>query len=338
MSSVQVFQADALAWLAANSAPQHTSAITSLPDQHELPQLSLPEWRTWFVDAARAVLRFLPHDGTAIFYQRDVRRDEVWIDKSQLLLGAAAAEGFELVWHKIVCRTAPGTAARAARPGYSHLLCMQREVRAPRKPLPDVLTDAGPSVWPRGMGLRACQLACDHLRNETPTKCVIDPFCGRGSALAVAAALGFDVIGVELHVRRSRATRALLTRSLATLAAVQRGAALFDGGDFFEAHEAWEERWRQAHDQDERLGLQGLIQVTAAFHKWFVMNSPESAQRLLARGTNKLEACAWLPGIALDELLAGLRACAEAMASAQLTREHVPPLLKLGAASGTETA
>lgn len=325
-ASAQVFQADALTWLAAHTASEHTSAITSLPDQHELPQLNPSEWRAWFVDAARAVLRFLPHDGTAIFYQRDVRRDEVWIDKSHLLLEAAAAESFTLVWHKIVCRVAPDTAARDARPGYSHLLCLQRAARAPRQPLPDVLTDPGVSVWPRGMGIRVCQLACEHLRRETNTRSVIDPFCGRGSVLAVAAAAGFNVIGVELHLRRSRATRSLLTRTLDTLAAVQRGAALFDAGQFFEAHEAWEERWRSSRDEGERLGLQGLIQATAAFHKWYAMKSPESAQRLLARGMQKLEATAWLPGIALRELVMQLRACAVDMAAGVLERESVPKL------------
>jgi predicted metal-dependent hydrolase len=114
-----------------------------------------------------------------------------------------------------------------------------------------------------------------------------------------------------------------------TLAAVQRGAELFDRGEYFEAHEVWEERWRQSEDEAERLGLQGLIQVTAAFHKWFVVKSPESAQRLLARGTQKLEATARLPGVALGELLPVLRACAAAMATAELTREHVPALSRV---------
>jgi hypothetical protein len=30
------------------------------------------------------------------------------------------------------------------------------------------------------------------------------------------------------------------------------GARLFDAGEFFEAHEAWEERWRVATDKAER--------------------------------------------------------------------------------------
>jgi predicted metal-dependent hydrolase len=69
------------------------------------------------------------------------------------------------------------------------------------------------------------------------------------------------------------------------------GARLFDSGEFFEAHEAWEQRWKVVTDATERRFFQGLIQVAAAFHKLLVMRSPVPAQRLLARGIDKLEAC-----------------------------------------------
>jgi len=77
-----------------------------------------------------------------------------------------------------------------------------------------------------------------------------------------------------------------------TDAALARGLALFNAGDHFAAHEAWEERWRVAADPDERRLLQGLIQVAAAHHKLRVQGKPESAARLLARGLAKLDACA----------------------------------------------
>jgi uncharacterized protein len=72
-----------------------------------------------------------------------------------------------------------------------------------------------------------------------------------------------------------------------------RGALLFDAGAFFEAHEAWEERWRVATDEAERRFFQGLIQIAAAFHKLLVMRprSPEGARRLLEKGLAKLDAC-----------------------------------------------
>jgi uncharacterized protein len=82
--------------------------------------------------------------------------------------------------------------------------------------------------------------------------------------------------------------------------AFDRGARLFDAGEFFEAHEAWEQHWKVVTDATERRFFQGLIQVAAAFHKLLVMRATAPAQRLLARGIQKLEAC---PGLVADHEL-----------------------------------
>ena len=104
-----------------------------------------------------------------------------------------------------------------------------------------------------------------------------------------------------------------------------RGARLFDIGEFFEAHEVWEGRWRVATDQTERDFLQGLIQVAAAFHKLLVMKSAESASRLLAKGLAKLDACpAHVQGMDLAAFRERLRACASDLASGRLTRAEIP--------------
>ena len=90
-----------------------------------------------------------------------------------------------------------------------------------------------------------------------------------------------------------------------------RGAALFDRGDYFDAHEVWEERWLSTGEPNERLLLQGLIQVAAAFHKRFVSHSQASAERLLGRGLTKLAACdpAGVPGFELTAFCRALHAC-----------------------------
>jgi DNA methylase len=212
-----IIQAEARAWLAKNPAAAGSSVITSLPDASELRGLGFEGWRAWFVEAARDVLRWLPPAGVAIFYQSDIRHGGVCIDKGYLLMQAAEAERAPLLWHTIVCRKPPGTRA-TGRASYSRMLCFARD----RDPLPgpwlgpDVLAAAGPTQWTRGMGRFACQLACEYLRDQTSTRLVLDPFCGRGSVLAVAAELGFDVIGVELHERRCRAARSLVEAALAS--------------------------------------------------------------------------------------------------------------------------
>ena len=50
-----------------------------------------------------------------------------------------------------------------------------------------------------------------------------------------------------------------------TQGSLAEGLRLYDAGEFFAAHEAWESVWLRAQEP-EKMFLQGLIQVTAAFH------------------------------------------------------------------------
>ena len=204
-----IIHADALAWMAATPAEPGTSVITSLPDVSELP-LPLDAWRAWFVDAARRVVRWVPEDGLAIFFQSDIREKNVLVDKGYLVMRAAEAENAKLMFHKVAWRKPPGRNA-FGRPTYSHLVAVTRgEARAPVHPGPDVF-DAGAMSWSRAMGLEACAVACRYLRDNTSTRIVVDPFCGRGGVLSVACNMGFDVIGVDLSAKRCRATRKVMS-------------------------------------------------------------------------------------------------------------------------------
>ena len=204
-----VFAGDALAWLEAHPAEPSTSVVTSLPDVSELAELDFEQWRRWFLAAARAVLAWVPDAGVAIFFQTDVLSRGVWVDKSFLVLSAAEACGHHLVWHKIVCRTAPGSVS-PGRSGYSHLLCFAREARpAFRHLLPDVLPDPGFEPSRKSMGVEACALAVRFALAETNARTIVDPFCGEGTALAVANAFGLDAVGVDRSERCCRAARKL---------------------------------------------------------------------------------------------------------------------------------
>jgi uncharacterized protein len=66
-----------------------------------------------------------------------------------------------------------------------------------------------------------------------------------------------------------------------------RGVALFNAKYFFEAHEAWEEIWLKTAPP-EKTFLQGLIQVTAAFHHHSRQNL-RGTKSLLRAGLAKLE-------------------------------------------------
>lgn len=208
-----VHRADALAWLAAHAPKDDMAVVTSLPDFSELRELTFEAWQSWFVGAARRVIAWTPPDSFAIFFQTDVVRHGEWIDKGHLVLRAAEAAGARLVWHKIVCREPPG-AITYGRAGYSHLLCFTRGARRARRASksasPDVLADAGDKPTEKSMGVEACRLACQFLLAETSTRVVVDPFCGRGTLLAVANALGLDAIGVDRSARACSAARRLV--------------------------------------------------------------------------------------------------------------------------------
>lgn len=66
------------------------------------------------------------------------------------------------------------------------------------------------------------------------------------------------------------------------------GVRLHNEGEFYEAHEAWEHVWRDEDDEAHRRFVQGLIQITAGFHKAVVEHMPNAARRLLERGLEKL--------------------------------------------------
>ena len=204
-----VHQGDALAWLRARGELDGASVITSLPDVSEVPALGFDGWTAWFVEAAGVVMRSVPADGVAIFFQSDIRRDGAWVDKGALVARAAERVGMKLLFHKIVCRRPPGTVT-FGRASYSHLLGYARQPRATvTRGSADVIADAGFMPGSKSMGVNACVDACRFVLAETPTRTIVDPFCGWGTVLAVANAFGLDAVGVDLSIRMCRKARAL---------------------------------------------------------------------------------------------------------------------------------
>ncbi|MBX5482971.1 MAG: SAM-dependent methyltransferase [Myxococcaceae bacterium] len=202
-----VHHADARVWLDAQPPGTFSrgSFITSLPDISELSSHTLESWKRWFMDAAAQVIRVCPDDGVAIFFQSDIKKGDAWIDKGYLVMRAAEeVGGVRLLWHRIACRNRPGTPTQG-RATWSHLLCFSRSVSAAlARPLPDVLPDMGEANWVRGMGDEVCRLACRYVRDNTGTRTIFDPYCGRGMVLAIANECGFDAVGVELSAKRAR--------------------------------------------------------------------------------------------------------------------------------------
>lgn len=216
-----IHHADALVWLREQSVLTDCSIITSLPDISEFPAFSLAEWKRWFVDAAALVMSRCPDDGLTIFYQTDIKRDGVWVDKGFLCQQAAETVDHKLRAHKMVCRTLPGQTT-FGRPAYAHLLCFSKGVALDvSQSTADVLPATGQTTWTRGMGVEACKLACRLVMQHTPTRTIVDPFCGHGSVLAVANELGMGAVGVDVSRKCVKIAETLTVAQLSqgTLAA-----------------------------------------------------------------------------------------------------------------------
>jgi hypothetical protein len=205
----EVHCAESLAWMEARGCIPGACAVTSLPDVSEVG-LSLPAWRVWFLEAVQQVIATVPAESAALFFQSDIKREGAWIDKGALVTRAAEDAGARILFHKIVCRRPPGMLTMG-RPGYTHLLAVSRALSCPEVlPIPDVITEAGRQPWVRAMGVRAASHAVRFARDQVGAKTVFDPFCGVGTVLAVANALGVSALGVEKSAKRAEQSRQLV--------------------------------------------------------------------------------------------------------------------------------
>jgi|SRR5580693_4786282 predicted metal-dependent hydrolase len=102
----------------------------------------------------------------------------------------------------------------------------------------------------------------------------------------------------SLHPELTAARRAEL---------VAEGAARFNRGEFFAAHESWEEVWRSTTPEPRDL-FQGLVQVAAAFHHFADRRRPDVARRVMAKGLRRLAGCGdGGTGLDLERFLAETR-------------------------------
>ena len=203
----EIICGDAIAWMRARGRIDGACAVTSLPDVSEVGK-TLPAWREWFSGAVRLVVDAVPDDSAAVFFQSDIKRDGAWIDKGALVIRAAEDAGARVLFHKIVGRRPPGMLTQG-RPGFTHLIAVSRAMRCPDiLPIPDIIADAGRSLWVRAMGVRAAAHAVHFARDQVHAKLVFDPFCGVGTIPAVANALGLDALGIELAKKHSEQSRA----------------------------------------------------------------------------------------------------------------------------------
>jgi hypothetical protein len=130
-----------------------------------------------------------------------------------MVIRAAEEAGARVLFHKIVLRR-PAGMLTAGRPGFTHFIAVSRALKCPDVlAIPDVIGDAGEQKWVRAMGVRAAGHAGRFARDVVGARVVFDPFCGVGTVLAAANALGLDAWGVEKNRKRAEQARELRVRA-----------------------------------------------------------------------------------------------------------------------------
>ena len=235
-----VVNADAMAWMRAQTGPFPGSVVTGIPDISEV-SLSPDEYRKFFLEAVELILRRTPADGVAVFCQTDCRimappsadcavhkkcRAQVqreWLDKSHLLqLACARVPHCRLLFHKIALISEPGN-RKFNKPAFSHVLAFGfGDLLLHDKVLTPDVSPRGDIVWSRGTGSTCCVHAVEFCRLLGATT-IVDPFCGHGTVLAAANAAGLDALGVEISEKRCRAARNLVMAAAATSKRAARG-------------------------------------------------------------------------------------------------------------------
>lgn len=168
--------------------------ITSLPDASEV-ECGLTGYAEWFSQGVGTVLNSLSPNGVAIFYQGDRKHKGALLSKATLLCNTAYSHNFQLLWHKIVLRNRLG-AVNLYRPSFLHMMAFSRSLKA-GKPTADVI-EQGKTIYSNGMSINAAIVAVRFAIAKAKTDIIYDPFCGRGTVLAVANALGVRSVGFDI--------------------------------------------------------------------------------------------------------------------------------------------
>lgn len=83
----------------------------------------------------------------------------------------------------------------------------------------------------------------------------------------------------------------------------QEGIDLFNRGDFYGAHDAWEEIWRSTTPEPRGL-FQGLVQVAAALHQIVDLERTAGPRNTFAKARSHLEPMAPIAcGLDVERLL-----------------------------------
>ncbi|KAM9977076.1 hypothetical protein ACTFIR_010929 [Dictyostelium discoideum] len=204
-----IYCMDAVQWLKENEISPQSSVITSLPDISEVSSMNLEQYKQWFTDTVSLITSKLDEKNVAIVYQTDIKRRwkmdrgiiEEYVDKGYLAQKGAEISGCKVIWHKIMTAHSNISNNKAT---FTHMICFSKNPTNIKyqENTPDIGA-RGSMVWSKAMGLNACVIAILYCRSIGSTT-IIDPFCGKGSVLAVANVYGLNSVGVDLSSGKTK--------------------------------------------------------------------------------------------------------------------------------------
>jgi len=104
----------------------------------------------------------------------------------------------------------------------------------------------------------------------------------------------------------------------------QKGLEAFNSAHFYDAHEHWEEVWLETPNPD-KMFLQGLIQVAAAFHHYSRANLL-GTRNLLQAGLGKLDCFPETHGgLEIEALREAVRGWLAALEAGEIPGTRKPP-------------
>lgn len=205
MSKRTIIQADAIDWMRSHGE-QFGTVITSPPDASEI-NLPPEQWEGWFFNAVSLCMACARSGCPAIFYVTDRKADSRLYSKPSIIFKAAELMDFVPVWHKI-CLRRDVNKTDLMRPTFTHLMAFAlRGKTKPGTATPDVIY-RGSTLYPNGMGLNACVVAMRYALGFVAP--VLDPFCGRGTVLAVADTFGIPCTGIDIDAGQCDEARKLI--------------------------------------------------------------------------------------------------------------------------------
>ncbi|MHB1952418.1 MAG: hypothetical protein ACYCOU_01615 [Sulfobacillus sp.] len=189
--------ADAMDWLRRQRDQSIGNVITGICDLDEMPgQTSLEDYRRFFFEIAKLIMKKVRPENYAIFIQTDRKYQGTWVDKSHWLNQCAESVASELKWHRI-CLTRDVGSTDLHRPTFSHMMCFSR-VGRPGAAFPDVLPVGHKRLYKNATSLVAADYAVRFVKENARDPTIIDPFCGRGTIPAVANAYGCPAVGIDI--------------------------------------------------------------------------------------------------------------------------------------------